>query len=313
MSPADFKRPGSLYGAVDLGARKQAMEAQVKREAVAREGGGTAAQVIHADDATFATEVVERSMNSLVLLELTVTRAEQAREYSLLLEKLAAENAGRWTLARVDVETSPQIAQALRVQNVPAVYAIFQGQPVAVAPGIATEEQLRDWLSQLMEALAQYLQPPAEGTEAGEEGQAAPEPQAEPEIIAAEQAIDAGDLEGAVAAYERLLARSPNDVDAKLGLAGLGLIRRTQDADPADVQRRLADPADIEAQLLAADFEMLSGEVDAAFDRLVAVVRRTSGEERDRARVHLLGLFDTLPAEDPSIARARRNLANALF
>ncbi|MEU6739141.1 tetratricopeptide repeat protein [Streptosporangium sandarakinum] len=311
MSPADFKRPGSLYGAVDLGARKQAMEAQAKREAAAREGGGTAAQVIHADDATFATEVVERSMNSLVLLELTVTRAEQAKEYSLLLDKLAAENAGRWALVRVDVETSPQIAQALRVQNVPAVYAIFQGQPVAVAPGIATEEQLRDWLSQLMQALAQYLPPPGEGAPEGD--QAAPEPQAEPEIIAAEQAIDAGDLDGAVAAYERLLARSPNDVDAKLGLAGLGLIRRTQDVDPADVQRRLADPADIEAQLLAADFEMLSGEVDAAFDRLVAVVRRTSGEERDRARVHLLGLFDTLPAEDPSLARARRNLASALF
>ncbi|MFI7046024.1 co-chaperone YbbN [Streptosporangium sandarakinum] len=311
MSPADFKRPGSLYGAVDLGARKQAMEAQAKREAAAREGGGTAAQVIHADDATFATEVVERSMNSLVLLELTVTRAEQAKEYSLLLDKLAAENAGRWVLVRVDVETSPQIAQALRVQNVPAVYAIFQGQPVAVAPGIATEEQLRDWLAQLMQALAQYLPPPGEGASEGD--QAAPEPQAEPEIIAAEQAIDAGDLDGAVAAYERLLARSPNDVDAKLGLAGLGLIRRTQDVDPADVQRRLADPADIEAQLLAADFEMLSGEVDAAFDRLVAVVRRTSGEERDRARVHLLGLFDTLPAEDPSLARARRNLASALF
>ncbi|MGW0060831.1 co-chaperone YbbN, partial [Streptosporangium sandarakinum] len=270
-----------------------------------------AAQVIHADDATFATEVVERSMNSLVLLELTVTRAEQAKEYSLLLDKLAAENAGRWVLVRVDVETSPQIAQALRVQNVPAVYAIFQGQPVAVAPGIATEEQLRDWLAQLMQALAQYLPPPGEGAPEGD--QAAPEPQAEPEIIAAEQAIDAGDLDGAVAAYERLLARSPNDVDAKLGLAGLGLIRRTQDIDPADVQRRLADPADIEAQLLAADFEMLSGEVDAAFDRLVAVVRRTSGEERDRARVHLLGLFDTLPAEDPSLARARRNLASALF
>ncbi|MGV9595831.1 co-chaperone YbbN [Streptosporangium sandarakinum] len=311
MSPADFKRPGSLYGAVDLGARKQAMEAQAKREAAAREGGGTAAQVIHADDATFATEVVERSMNSLVLLELTVTRAEQAKEYSLLLDKLAAENAGRWVLVRVDVETSPQIAQALRVQNVPAVYAIFQGQPVAVAPGIATEEQLRDWLAQLMQALAQYLPPPGEGAPEGD--QAAPEPQAEPEIIAAEQAIDAGDLDGAVAAYERLLARSPNDVDAKLGLAGLGLIRRTQDVDPADVQRRLADPADIEAQLLAADFEMLSGEVDAAFDRLVAVVRRTSGEERDRARMHLLGLFDTLPAEDPSLARARRNLASALF
>ncbi|MEU0486968.1 tetratricopeptide repeat protein [Streptosporangium sp. NPDC006013] len=311
MSPADFTRPGSLYGAVDLGARKQALEAQARRESAAQETGGVPAPVIDVDDANFATEVVERSMNSLVLLELTVTRAEQAKQYSLLLEKLAAENAGRWILARVDVEINQQIAQALRVQNVPALYAIFQGQPVAVVPGIATEPQLRDWLSQLMEALAQYLPPP---TEEGEEKQEQPqEPPVDPDVLAAEQAVDAGDLDGAVAAYERLLARSPNNQDAKLGLAGLGLIRRTQDVDPADLQSRLADPADIEAQLLAADFEMLSGEVDRAFDRLVDVVRRTSGAERDRARVHLLGLFDTLPGDDPSIARARRNLASALF
>lgn len=314
MSPADFTRPGSLYGAVDLGARKQALEAQTRRETAAQETGGVPAPVIDVDDANFATEVVERSMNGLVLLELTVTRAEQAKQYSQLLEKLAAENTGRWLLARVDVELSPQIAQALRVQNVPALYAIFQGQPVAVVPGIATEPQLRDWLSQLMEALAQYLPPPGEEAPAGEEEDQQPqEPPVDPDVLAAEQAIDAGDLDGAVAAYERLLARSPNNEDAKLGLAGLGLIRRTQDVDPADLRGRLADPADVEAQLLAADFEMLSGEVDKAFDRLVDVVRRTSGADRDTARVHLLGLFDTLPGDDPSIGRARRNLASALF
>ncbi|MDP9860808.1 MULTISPECIES: tetratricopeptide repeat protein [Streptosporangium] len=310
MSPADFTRPGSLYGAVDLGARKQALDAQARREAAAQESGGTPVQVVYVDDANFATEVVERSMNSLVLLELTVTRAEQAKEYSLLLEKLAAENAGRWVLARVDVEASPQIAQALRVQNVPALYAIFQGQPVAVAPGIATEPQLRDWLSQLMEALAQYLPPDTGEAQAEERPQ---EPPADPDVVAAEQAIDAGDLDAAVAAYERLLARSPNNEDAKLGLAGLGLIRRTQDVDPAEVQGRLADPADIDAQLLAADFEMLAGDVDTAFDRLIGVVRRTSGDERDKVRMHLLGLFDALPGDDPSIGRARRNLASALF
>lgn len=310
MSPADFNRAGSLYGAVDLGARKQALEAQARREATAQETGGTPVPVIDVDDANFATEVVERSMNSLVLLELTVTRAEQAREYSLLLEKLAAENAGRWLLARVDVEVSQQIAQALRVQNVPALYAIFQGQPVAVVPGIATEAQLRDWLSQLMEALAQYLPPASEGAEAESQPE---EPPVDADVLAAEQAVDAGDLDGAVAAYERLLARSPNNEDAKVGLAGLGLIRRTQDVDPADVQGRLADPADIDAQLLAADFEMLSGDVDTAFDRLIGVVRRTSGEERDRTRLHLLSLFETLPADDPSVVKARRNLAGALF
>jgi putative thioredoxin len=161
-----------------------------------------------------------------------------------------------------------------------------------------------------MEALAQYLPPASEEPEGEDRPQ---EPPVDPDILAAEHAVDAGDLDGAVAAYERLLARSPGNEDAKLGLAGLGLIRRTQDVDPAEVERRLADPADVEAQLLAADFEMLSGDVDAAFDRLIGVVRRTAGDDRDRVRVHLLSLFDTLPADDPSLAKARRGLASALF
>ncbi|NUR85060.1 MAG: tetratricopeptide repeat protein, partial [Nonomuraea sp.] len=93
----------------------------------------------------------------------------------------------------------------------------------------------------------------------------------------------------------------------------VGLIKRTAEVDPADVQRRLADPADIDAQLLAADLEMLSGQVDEAFARLVGVVKRTSGDDRDRVRKHLLGLFDALPAEDPSLAKARRALSSALF
>ena len=101
-------------------------------------------------------------MSSLVLAGAHRDPRRAGEGVQPLLEKLAAENVGRWVLARVDVEVNQQIAQALRVQNVPALYAIFQGQPVAVVPGIATEQQLREWLVQLMEALAQYL-PPARG------------------------------------------------------------------------------------------------------------------------------------------------------
>ncbi|MCG5220950.1 tetratricopeptide repeat protein [Streptosporangium sp. KLBMP 9127] len=320
MSPADINRPGSLYGAVDLGARKQALEAQARREATAAQGTGDTtgkASVIDVTDETFSTEVIERSMRVPVILDLWATWCEPCKQLSPILEKLAAEAGGKWVLAKVDVDASPQVSQALRVQSIPTVLAIFQGQAVTGFQGALPEPQVRQFVDQLLEALAQYLPPGGEqDDEAGpqEEGQEAPAgPPVDPDLLAAEQAIDDGDMDAAEAAYQRLLARSPRDEDARMGLAGIGLIKRTDGLDPADVQRRAADGSDVTAQCQAADLEMLSGEVEKAFQRLVATVRRTSGDDRDQARVHLLGLFDTMPADDPAVAAARRSLAGALF
>ncbi|MCT9929108.1 tetratricopeptide repeat protein [Planotetraspora sp. A-T 1434] len=302
---ADFSRPGSLYGAVDLGARKQALEAQARREAAGP--AGAASDVIETTSATFNADVVERSLNVPVIVEATVPRAEQVQQFSGTMEKLATEAGGAWVLARVDVEANPELAQALRMRAIPTVYLAFQGQLMPLFEGPLPEAQLRQALAQVFEQLGIELLAPPEG-----EGPA--EPPVDPDLLAAEQAIEKGDLDAAAAAYERLLARNPGDEDAKIGLAGVGLVRRTQDLDEADVLRRAAgDPADVALQIQAADLQMLSGAVDEAFERLVGVVRRTSGADRDKARVHLLGLFDALPSDDPSVTKGRRNLANALF
>ncbi|MFC5817463.1 tetratricopeptide repeat protein [Nonomuraea harbinensis] len=309
---ADFSRPGSLYGAVDLGARKQALEAQARRETGGAQAASSAS-VVDVTEETFTTDVIDRSMSVPVVLDLWSPRAPGSAQLSPVLEKVVGDLGGRAVLAKVNVDGSPQIAQALRVQAVPTVLAIFQGQAVTGFQQVLPEPEVRRWLDELMAAVEQFYQanpgarPPAEGP--GE-----PEaPPADPDLVAAEQAIDQGDLDAAAAAYERLLARVPGDEDARMGLAGVRLIKRTSGADPEDVQRRLQDPADIDAHLLAADLEMLSGSVDQAFERIIAVVKRTSGDDRDKARVHLLGLFETLPAEDPSLAKARRALASALF
>ncbi|WP_214413515.1 tetratricopeptide repeat protein [Sphaerisporangium fuscum] len=320
MSPRDFTRPASLQGAIDLGARKQALEAQARREAAAAkaaEGGGPATPaaqaVIDVTDETFATDVIERSMRTPVVLDLWATWCEPCKQLSPILEKLAAEAGGRWVLAKVDVDANPQISGALQVQSIPTVLAVFQGQAVTGFQGALPEAQVRQWLDQLMAALAQYLPPAPEGPQAAQ-GQQPAEPPADPDLLAAERAVEEGDLDGAAAAYERLLARSPADPDAKIGLAGVGLVRRTQGLDPGEVLRRAADdPGDVEAQTQAADIEMLGGRVEEAFDRLVAAVRRTRGDERDRVRRHLLGLFDALPAGDEAVAKARRALASALY
>lgn len=313
MSMADFSRPGSLYGAVDLGARKQALEAQTRREAAGPQAASSAS-IVDVTEETFTTDVIDRSMTVPVVLDLWSPRAPGSAQLSPVLEKVVGSLGGRVVLAKVNVDASPQIAQALRVQAVPTVLAIFQGQAVTGFQQVLPEQEVRRWLDELMGAVEQFYQanpdarPPAAG-----EGQAPEAPPVDPDLAAAEQAIDQGDLDAAEAAYERLLARAPADEDAKMGLAGVRLIKRTADVDPADVQRRLADPADIDAHLLAADLEMLSGSVDEAFARVVAVVKRTSGDDRDKARRHLLGLFETLPADDPSLAKARRALASALF
>ena len=312
MSPADFTRSGSLYGAVDLGARKQALEAQARREAAATQGpdGGTppaGTAVIDVTDETFATEVVERSMRVPVILDLWATWCGPCKQLSPVLEKLAGEADGRWVLAKVDIDANPQIGQALRVQSIPTVLAIFQGQAVTGFQGAIPEAQVRQWLDQLMEALAQYLPPSGERP-------AAEQPAADPDLVAAERAVEDGDLDAAAAAYERLLARAPANADAKVGLAGVGLLKRTQGLNPAEVLRRAAErPTDIDTQLQSADLELLSGAIEAAFNRLIGVIRRTSGDERDRVRLHLIGLFDTLPVDDPAVVKARRSLASALF
>ncbi|MEU4230318.1 tetratricopeptide repeat protein [Nonomuraea sp. NPDC026600] len=311
---ADFSRPGSLYGAIDLGARKQALEAQTRREAGGPQAA-TSGSIVDVTEETFTTDVIDRSMSVPVVLDLWSPRAPGSAQLSPVLEKVVGELGGRAILAKVNVDASPQIAQALRVQAVPTVLAIFQGQAVTGFQQVLPEQEVRRWLDELMGAVEQFYQanPDARPAEAGE-GQDEPAgPPADPDLVAAEEAVDKGDLDAAEAAYQRLLTRSPSNEDAKMGLAGVGLIKRTADVDPADVQRRMQDPADIDAQLLAADLEMLSGAIDEAFDRIIGVVKRTSGDDRDKARRHLLGLFDALPAEDPSLAKARRALSSALF
>jgi putative thioredoxin len=301
------KRDFSLYGAVDLGAR--AAVAKKQQERGSQQGQPDGGQfVIDVTDETFNAEVIERSLQVPVMVAFVVDREPVCDELMAGLTKLVGEGQGAWLLARIDIEVNRQLQgylQQLRVQSLPFVGVVVQGQLMPFLNGPAPEAELRAATAELWTALKeQGLMgdlPPAAVIEAE------PEDEVDPVHAAAEAALATGDYEAAAEAYKSILDKDPADAFAKRRLALTELSIRVRSYGQGEFG------ADAASQLKAADVELLNGDVDGAFDRLIAVVRNTSGEERNAARLHLLSLFETLPADDTRIGRARRALQAALF
>jgi putative thioredoxin len=337
MQPRDF----SLYGAVDLGARQTAAQRrqQASQSQSQAPGGGSAAPgggvVIDVSEETFNTDVVERSRTTPVIMDLWAEWCGPCKQLSPVLEKLANEAGGQWILAKVDVDANPQLSAALQVQSIPMVVAVLGGQLVDGFLGAMPEAQVKQWIGQVLavaEKMGMAVTAPAgaaetadvadAGTVPGAPGDArgpggpggAGGPPIPPAYAEAREAMERGDLDGAAKAFEQELAASPADPVAKAGLAQVNLIRRVTSYDQAQARRDAAErPGDVDAQIKVADIELAGGRVEEAFNRLLGVVRRTSGEERDRARKHLVTLFDLLPPNEPQVKKARSALSSLLF
>ncbi len=278
-------------------------------------GAAPGAYVVEVDDASFDA-TVRLSLLHPVVLEFYSPRAPEQQALSSDLAALADEGAGRWLLARVNVDTARQVAAAVQVQAVPTVVGLVQGQVVPLWQGTLSKEEAAVYIAELLKLAAQYgvmgrVSPQGPAAAAAPSDEETP---LDPKYAAAYEAMEREDYAGAEAEFKKLLEANPNDADAKVGAAQAGLFVRAAELHPDAVMSRLRDtPDDLDTILEVADYELATGEIDAAFARLVQAVRDTSGPERDTARKRLLELFDTLPSNDPSVLKARRNLATALF
>lgn len=302
--------PFSRPGAIDLSGLRN------RPGATAAGAAGPSSYALDVDEANFQG-LLEQSMNAPVLL-VAYSPASMPESATLAddLVALVGEFEGKYLLGRIDVDAQPGIAQALQLQSVPLVALVLAGRLQPLFQSTAPMEEMRALLTQLGQQLAtqgmtgrhQPLAASAPGDEA-EDGEASPDPR----YARAEDALVAGDLDLAVAEYQRLIDANPADTEAVIGLARARLMQRTASADLGAARAAAAaDADDIEAQLLVADLDLLGGHVDDAFNRIIELVRRTSDKERDRARLHLIELF-TVVGDDPRVLRARQSLASALF
>lgn len=301
-----------MSGAVDLSALKERATAPSPPRPASGNGeapvGSALAPIVDVTEASFEAEVLVRSQQVPVIVDLWATWCGPCKQLSPVLEKLAREADGAWVLAKVDVDANPRIAQAFGVQSIPTVVAIAAGQPLADFQGVQPEPQLRQWLAAIVQAVAGKLSGPPVGSADADQ----PEPE-DPRFVAAETALDEGDLAGAEAAFQKILDEEPANAEALGGIRQVRFLVRAQPLDPSVVAAADADPKDIDAQLSAADVEIYSQAPEAAFARLVGLVSRTAGEDRTRVRTRLLELFELFDPAEPVVTAARRKLAAALY
>ena len=262
-------------------------------------------------------EVLEGSRNAPVLLSFeSPGRSPESVQLADAIQTLSTEFEGRFLLGRIDIDASPQIAQAMQIPSVPLVVLVAQGRPMPLLENLAPLEDLRQAISQVLQQLTasgftgRHQPRPGNGVLDEETG----EEQLDPRYLPAQDALERGDIDEAVAEYQKLVDANPADAEAAAGLAMANLLKRTEGVDLNQARTAAAEnPDDVDAQTMVADLDLLGGHVEDAFDRLVELVRRTTDADRNAARTHLIALFAAVGNEDPRVIRARRNLASALF
>lgn len=315
MTQQPFSRPG----AIDLSALKRPAQPPVGGPGPARgsssatPGAGHSAYSIDVTEANFQ-QVLESSMVAPVLLVFySRTRMPESGDLADDMATVSGEFEGRYLVGLVDIDAAPQVAQAMQIPSIPLVVAVVDGRPMPLMQDVVPIEGLRTALTQVGQQLTTQgitgrHQPRGAEPVEGEE------PEVDPRYAAAQDALGDGNIDLAVAEYQKLVDANPADTEAVAGLAMAKVLQRTQGVDLNAARSAAAEaPDDVEAQAMVADLDLLGGHVDDAFNRLVSLVARTSDADRTKARDHLLGLFAAVGNDDERVLSGRRNLASALF
>ena len=293
-----------MTGAVDLSGLKQRAQQTASASGPAGQTTSAVPGAIEVTEANFENEVLIRSDEVPVVVLLWSPRSDACVELVETLAGLAAQDGGKWSFATVNVDGAPRVAQIFGVEAVPTVVALAAGQPISSFQGMQPADQLRRWLDSLLSATAGKLKGPT-GSEQPEE--------VDPELAQARQHLEAGDFEAAKKSYQALLEANPGSVEAKAAIRQIDFLTRATAQRPDAVAVADAAPGDIDAAFAAADVQILNQDVSAAFARLIALVRSTSGDERTSVRTRLIELFELFDPADPEVVVGRRNLANALY
>ncbi len=283
-----------MTGAVDLSGLKQR----------SGDGGGRPGKhSVEITEANFEAEVLVRSSGIPVVVLLWSPRSQACVSLLDGLDALATADAGKWSLATVNVDAAPRVGAMFGVEAVPTVVALAGGQPLASFEGPQPPDQLRRWIDSLLSATAGKLPGGA-----GEQ-----DTPVDPALVDARDKLDSGDFVAAAAAYQAILDADPGHAEAKGALQQIAFLQRASAHPPAAVAAADAAPDDIDAAFAAADVQVLSQDPAGAFDRLIALIKRTAGDDRTRVRTRLIELFELFDPADPEVIAGRRNLANALY
>jgi putative thioredoxin len=250
------------------------------------------------------SEFVSKSKEKVVVLLAWSTRSTQSKEIIETLGKLAAADKDAWILGTVDVDSQPQVAQALQIKSVPVAIAIVAEQLLPLFESVPPADQVRLVINKLLELASQ------KGVGSAPNGPTEIPMEAEEE--AAYAAMEKGDFKAAKISYEAWLKRKPNEKVAIVGLAQVNLMLRIEGLDPVLTLKNAKDD-DLTSQLMCADIQVASGDLSGAFDRLLAVIKLKKDGEADKAKAHLIALFNLVDPTDPRLVKARSELASVLF